>query len=533
MKTAPARPDDLDRPLVKYRLLKRCAWSLGLLLTLAALRGGWGLYAHRQLQAEIARIQAAGEPILLEDFEPAVVPDADNAAIPLTEAATIAAWLGDGLDQVGDARFFEAHARIKSLILDARSRGACAWPALRRAGSATDVDPLYISYDGQPEVYWRLGHFLAEAAKRRRHAGNDAAAVEAIGDMLLVARRLEAPPAFALASAIAAGVRARATRSIEDLLPGLQVADGESGTHPAARDQIESLIGELLDEGPTVAYLATALRAARMPPAQVGLAASKRWSVGPDRLWMPWESVALERAAGFALKPAFVLDCVRAMRKADKIARASMAASFPDAEAALQEPPRDLSGQNRTNEFYSSLLASGLRRELDRRFRASARNRMAATALAMRLYELDHGRPPAKLDDLVPDYLTELPADPFAADGRPITYEPEAVAQSSTSYSPATGQVTTAPPGPPHAVLYSVGPDGRDGRGSSHVSAAEDARDIVFHLDGYRPAPVSPWSAAGMGGPASPKAQEKNDEAADQEGDADEDQDAEQKPTGR
>ena len=193
------------------------------------------------------------------------------------------------------------------------------------------------------------------------------------------------------------------------------------------------------------------------------------------------------------------------------------------------------SSLHRINEALSVIMDGQWRPTLDWRFHASARNRMAAVALAMRLYELAHGRLPAKLDDLVPDYLTQLPADPFAADGRPIAYEPKAVARSDESYDRRTGMFIAVDLGPPHPVLYSVGPDGRDDRRPGRsFSYRPDRKDvIVFHLDEYRPAPAPAPSSRAMGAPRSLKAQEEDDEAADQEGDADEDQDAEQKPTER
>src|SRR5205823_13641584 len=47
-------------------------------------------------------------------------------------------------------------------------------------------------------------------------------------------------------------------------------------------------------------------------------------------------------------------------------------------------------------------------------FRVIANRRAAAILLALRLYALDHdGRLPEALEELVPKYLPQLPADPF------------------------------------------------------------------------------------------------------------------------
>ena len=56
--------------------------------------------------------------------------------------------------------------------------------------------------------------------------------------------------------------------------------------------------------------------------------------------------------------------------------------------------------------------------------------RLTETSLALRAYEASHGAPPAKLEQLVPQYLPTVPADPFAPqplllrrkDGRAVAY---------------------------------------------------------------------------------------------------------------
>jgi hypothetical protein len=95
---------------------------------------------------------------------------------------------------------------------------------------------------------------------------------------------------------------------------------------------------------------------------------------------------------------------------------------------------------------------------------------MAATALAIRLFELDHGHRPLTLDELVPDYLSEVPADPMSSNGV-IQYLPNAE----------------------HPRLYSIGPDGIDD-GGEYVYKSEgrinyDMADIPFFLNGQPPAP--------------------------------------------
>jgi hypothetical protein len=57
-------------------------------------------------------------------------------------------------------------------------------------------------------------------------------------------------------------------------------------------------------------------------------------------------------------------------------------------------------------------------------FRTLAKSRQHRIFLALRCYQLEHGRLPATLGELAPGYLAEVPADPFS--GGPFVYEPDA-----------------------------------------------------------------------------------------------------------
>jgi hypothetical protein len=103
-------------------------------------------------------------------------------------------------------------------------------------------------------------------------------------------------------------------------------------------------------------------------------------------------------------------------------------------------------------------------------FRHMGERRMTAAALAMRLYATDHGgKRPAKLEDLVPQYLPVVPLDPFAPTPQALRYIND----------------------PTTPIVYSVGEDAIDGGGSeaSARPAANrqnegrwDKLDAVLHL---------------------------------------------------
>ena len=97
--------------------------------------------------------------------------------------------------------------------------------------------------------------------------------------------------------------------------------------------------------------------------------------------------------------------------------------------------------------------------------RNQAELRMLLCALALRCYRLDHGELPPALADLVPEYLAEVPVDPFS--GRPLVYR-----RQDGEY-----------------LLYSVGPDGQDDGGTP-----------------WQESPDETWTAPGTDIPLDPPA---------------------------
>src|SRR5690606_5095756 len=115
------------------------------------------------------------------------------------------------------------------------------------------------------------------------------------------------------------------------------------------------------------------------------------------------------------LRPMLTLDVCFALRHMDGIAEAGLAPNYP-AAAALMPPEMEFeSTADRLVHLASSIVMPSTGWAVQLHFRALAERRMAATSLAIRLYQLDHDRWPAALAQLVPAYLPQVPADPFAA----------------------------------------------------------------------------------------------------------------------
>ena len=94
---------------------------------------------------------------------------------------------------------------------------------------------------------------------------------------------------------------------------------------------------------------------------------------------------------------------------------------------------------------FARMLVPALSRAVLSHYRGIGDRRLAATALAVRHYQVDHGGQfPPKLADLVPVYLPKVPIDPLSS-GKPLNYRSE-------GEEPA---------------IWSVGDDGRDDGGST------------------------------------------------------------------
>ena len=126
------------------------------------------------------------------------------------------------------------------------------------------------------------------------------------------------------------------------------------------------------------------------------------------------------------------------------------AGSFRDMSA---EPGWPQTWRNPLGFCMADILLPSLGWYRDLHWRGVAEVRMTRVFLALRCYQLERGRLPAALSELAPDYLDEMPLDPFTE--APFGYDPEA--------------------DPPR--IWSVGPDQQQ-----DAPDAEDADDVVIEL---------------------------------------------------
>lgn len=144
--------------------------------------------------------------------------------------------------------------------------------------------------------------------------------------------------------------------------------------------------------------------------------------------------------------------------------------TWSDVEGSLNmKSSLDRFKPNGVGRYLCSILVPACRKTIAWKCKAECGVDAARLLAACRMYREQYGVLPDDLQALVPEFLPDVPSDPY--DGKPFRY------------SPSSG------------VVYSVGPDLMDSGGSTRLSSnnkpvsRDDRRwkteDLVFNIDGY------------------------------------------------
>ena len=415
----------------------------------------WGAWAEHQLAAELARLRAAGEPVSAADLPVDTLADGDNASLDYAAA-------GKAIDEKRPAwhRWDEAEPGEFDLPLTADGREtlrqivADNGQALARVAAARGKaagswhDPFgrpYLTAAGQFDLdaSRRAANLLSLAAKSAHAQGNDGAAVADALDLCRLADAAEHRPTY-IGHLVATGIWSLAARTADAVAPDL----GVGGPRGATRADVDRWVARLLDG-----------RAA---------AAGQRLGWQTERIAIV-DTVAdlgtVRSVQGYFVRP-FVLTDSRLVCDAleDEIA-AGQAADLPTARGlrAASAADREISAHPKRHLLASLFMVGGTKGGVAD-FMGTAERRLAAVALACRLYRLDHdGHLPPALADLTPAYLPAVPLDPMT--GHPFVYRR----------------------GGADPVVYSMGENGVDNGGVERdpkraYSAQKSLDDIVVHL---------------------------------------------------
>ena len=476
--------------------------SIALALVLLGLRLWWGSSAGADFDAAVEAIRARGEPLAWKDFAPKPVADEDNAADLYRRAANHEAFadqesvdfqvaLLDLVDQPARrrthaekvARFLDAAREPLALCRQARERGGVDWKLSHDGPAINTVLPRLASM-------MVLAKTLRLAGVADHDAGNDAAALEHFRDALDLARVCRHLPML-IGSLLASANETAALKAIEQAAPRLAIGDGRG---QARADDVRRLLAELLDESEVREGLTRAVMGERsmiydtvqrLRSGETSLGAIQGGGSGPT-------GVLRSVGTRLFLRPTFTNDGAFLVKHYTAYVAAARATSYP---AAMAKAPTFTPPKSRwwgLRRPLTAILLASFDQVYKVHYRGVVLRRAAATALAIRLYQQDHGRRPAKLAGLVPDYLPAVPVDPFSKTNAPLAYRPK---------------------GDP-SLLYSVFVNGRDDAGQFALDAAgkvdrSKSLDWPFFLNGDRPAPkpfddAAPPSTAPTTGPTVP-----------------------------
>jgi hypothetical protein len=384
-------------------------------------------YYRRQVDRLIDAYHARSEPILPSDFQRPQLADVDNIATYLRRAAD-----NLHLTEQQEKLFFKVRGSIlplepqevqilaQELATNASSladiREAQKHPAVDWGDERFDPDPTkrVLRYLNQMR---ELMDFLHDLTLYHHQLANDAEAIRCIRDILFIADVTDQQTTY-ISHLVALGIRANGTDLITQIAVDLNASE---------RPSVAPLIARLLNN------------ADRQPSLR--------------RCWEGERTQTLAQFQYFGNKslgsaPIFLSAIPPILNTCDLVEAACVAPDYPTAMSVMKNFPDD-----RGMSALAAIFVGALRKAPETEFRETAEERMAAIALAIRLYVLDNGHRPASLQKLVPNHLPQIPLDPFTR-SRPLSYDSS------------------------KAVLYSVFKDGVDDGGM-----AERESDLVIPLD--------------------------------------------------
>lgn len=420
-------------------------------LFMAALAAGW-FSARQRVRAELDRIRAAGEPVTAEDLE-------HFYRTPPTDLDATQLWLK--AISTFDSPEFAADAKGLPIVDE----------------TAQAPPPLDEAWPQQPMVEALLGNYRESLETMHRAAELGGAARYPVNfergyEMLLPhAQRLRNAGRLLELEAETRARRQDRGGTIESI----------AAIHAAARSLehepiLVSQLVRLALDGIARGQLQRRLSDTRFTDDE--LAALDRQLTAIDYSEVFARGVAGERVCGLMVfhdpkslgdqappalsglfrssDQAVYLQVTRKMMSASHFDGPRLREAAADAEADLKQLAREPGARLRCP--ISMLTLPGFSNAVIAIQRGIAGRDTARAAVAIERFRLRHGEPPQTLDAMVPEFLPEVPSDPF--DGKPLRYR-----MNAEDY-----------------LVYSVEADGVEQGGQSTETRPGMPQDLVFRV---------------------------------------------------
>jgi len=408
----------------------------------------WSARSSREAEAELAQIRAAGEPTTpgeLQSFYPTTPAERDAAR----------RWLAAVQPLEGAA--FQSAAEKLPIVGQSETEippPGQPWPDLQAAEKLLQqyegsLQQLHAAAEaGRPARYpadfsqglsMRLEHvqslragtrLLLLEAHVRAHRGDAQGAARSIHAIFMLADSLRQEPVF-MSQLVRYALDGIGQAVLQRQLPAVAFPDSDLDriqAHLRAIDYSEGVQRAMMGER------VMGITAIRDPS-----------SMGPSGD-LPVVSSGPFRNANLANYLKYMDRIVAATKLPWPQARLETAQIGGDIEAATSGG----SVLSSPGHIMARLALPGTSRFLDAAVRATASNHATDAVIAVERFQRAHGRLPAKLEELVPKYLPQVPIDPF--DGQPLRY-----VLRNQQY-----------------VIYSVGEDGVDNGGQGNDAGQPD-----------------------------------------------------------
>ena len=386
---------------------------------------------------------------------PARVPDRQNAALVYQKAFDAMAKLENQPQEVQE-KWNHWTAPTPESPLDPKDadlraflkKNEAATAILRRAAAMPDCyfehNYAQPSFDMLLPEISQMHHgadLLVLDARCKAADGNARGALEDVNCLYAMAAHTRSEP-IVVCVLVAAAIDGMAARTLEDVL---------ASTRPKAED----LAALAIDEGSP--YQQSMARALRMEEAVVlGFFTTLTEVQDSEALRLIKAPPMIVAEPMASVWRTFLLpDDIASYRQVMHHYAAMTAKPYREAQAEWDKWDKEF-GETAVG-LFTRMLVPALSGAAKRAIEADARHQLARAAVAVETYRAKTAKWPARLDDLVPDYLDAVPMDPF--DGKPMRM---AAAQGAI-------------------VLYSVGPDLKDETGAAWHHEKREG-DITFRL---------------------------------------------------
>ncbi len=438
----------------------------------------WGFDADRALQLEIDRIVASGEPIYPEDFDPSSrISDEDNAARVYVRASKALRVGPTDYGLLRDiAKSIERVNPHLSQLKALATKNEVALDLMRRARpmESTNWDvrqrtPMYAFMDDRLDAMRQLSQLAYASALLCIEERRSLDAFDLIEAMAAMARSVSAHPTL-IGNLKSMAYYGLVIQTVEAGLPKLQISSDRETVAESRipRSRIEALIHELSDEHHVQDGFVRAVQVERAGIVD-SIHAVAYGKLRPSSMVEILGSKLQFDIVVLTFRPALLKDARFSLLRLDQAVRAAKEETWPASAAALPHEYPQFRWLDFWRHYLSNLWEPAINRSVLLHFRHLAELRMACIALALRLYEFDHGKVATSLDELVPDYLPAVPIDPFGDGEQALGYVRDIA----------------------RPRLYSIGPNGIDEEGRvtfrGNGKLNYDRFDIPFFLDGSRP----------------------------------------------